>query len=234
MGQAIPGVVPDTEREVTIMTVWPSLGATAYGRSRGRLFGNKLGISLFGIPITVGRILALLSIPFILPVYFHMLVPRLPGVVFGWPNPACRRYRLANRRHESATVRRGRAAERLARPVRFGDGRSPAQQVVSGGRLGVPQRADRNLPGSTAVGPRSPLLRNLYQGPPQGIRRRSAGTAAGYTQRWREAFSTSDVRHDRCSSRCIRTGQPTDLTVLVGNLCRSGNLLLHRSPPRLS
>jgi len=46
----------------------------------------------------VGRILALVSIPFILPMYFHMLIPRLPFVVFGWPNPACRRYRLTNRR----------------------------------------------------------------------------------------------------------------------------------------
>ncbi|MBX3434576.1 MAG: PH domain-containing protein [Pirellulales bacterium] len=98
MGQAIPGVVPDTEREVTIMTVWPSLGATAYGRWWGRLLQNKFGISVFGIPITLGRIMALASIPFILPVYFHMLVPRLPGVVFGFPNPACRRYRLTNRR----------------------------------------------------------------------------------------------------------------------------------------
>jgi hypothetical protein len=42
--------------------------------------------------------MALVSIPFILPVYFNMLVPRLPLVVFGWPNPSCRRYRLTNRR----------------------------------------------------------------------------------------------------------------------------------------
>ncbi|MCA9233855.1 MAG: hypothetical protein KDA44_00190 [Planctomycetales bacterium] len=98
MGQAIAGVVPDTEREVTIMTVWPTLAATAYGRWWGRRFENELGITLFGIPLTFGRLMALVSIPFILPLYFHMLIPKLPLVVWGFPNPACRRYRLTNRR----------------------------------------------------------------------------------------------------------------------------------------
>lgn len=98
MGQAIAGVAPATETEVTIMTVWPSLGATGYGRLWGRCFGNKLGVTLFGVPITLGRLLALASIPFVLPVYFHMLIPRLPFIVFGFSNSACRRYRLTNRR----------------------------------------------------------------------------------------------------------------------------------------
>ena len=98
MSQAIAGVVPDSEKEVTVRTVWPSIAATAYGRWWGRRYANNVGITLFGLPITVGRVIALLSVPFILPVYFHMLVPRLPGVVFGWPNPSCRRYRLTNRR----------------------------------------------------------------------------------------------------------------------------------------
>jgi hypothetical protein len=98
MPQAIAGVAPDTGTETTIMTVWPTLGATAYGRWWGRRFANKVGLTVFGVPITIGRLMALASIPFILPLYFHMLVPRLPGIVFGWPNPACRRYRLTNRR----------------------------------------------------------------------------------------------------------------------------------------
>lgn len=80
------------------MTVWPSLGATAYGRWWGRRFANDVGITLFGLPITVGRIMALISIPFILPVYFHMLIPRLPFVFWGVVNPSCRRYRLTNKR----------------------------------------------------------------------------------------------------------------------------------------
>jgi hypothetical protein len=93
MAQAIAGVVPDTEKETTIMTVWPSLGSTAYGRWWGRLFTATGGFKIFGVPI-----LALLSIPAILPAYFHMIIPRLPGVVFGFHNPSCRRYRLTNRR----------------------------------------------------------------------------------------------------------------------------------------
>ena len=98
MSQAIAGVVPDTEKEVTVMTVWPSLGAMAYGRWWGRRFANSFGISILGIPCTLGRILALVSIPFILPFYFLMVLPRLPFVVFGIVNPFCRRYRLTNRR----------------------------------------------------------------------------------------------------------------------------------------
>ena len=98
MGQPIAGVVPDTEKETTIMIVWPSLAATGYGRWWGRRFENNIGITLFGIPITVGRLMALVSIAFVLPVYFHMLIPRLPLIVFGAPNPSCRRYRLTNRR----------------------------------------------------------------------------------------------------------------------------------------
>jgi len=98
MAQAIAGVVPDTEREVTVMTVWPSLAATAYGRWWGRRYANQAGMTLFGVPITVGRVLALLSIPAILPIYFLMLIPRIPFVVFGVSNPSCRRYRLTNRR----------------------------------------------------------------------------------------------------------------------------------------
>jgi len=98
MAQAIAGVVPDTEKEVTVMTVWPSLAALAYGRWWGRRFANHLGMSVFGVPITIGRLLALLSIPAILPVYFLMLLPKVPFVIFGITNPLCRRYRLTNRR----------------------------------------------------------------------------------------------------------------------------------------
>jgi hypothetical protein len=98
MTQAIAGVAPDNISEATIATIWPSLGATAYGRWWGRRFANSVGLTVFGVPLTIGRLMAVASIPFILPLYFHMLVPRLPGIVFGWPNGACRRYRLTNRR----------------------------------------------------------------------------------------------------------------------------------------
>ena len=100
MKQAIAGVAPSALAEVTVMTVWPSLAATRYGRWWGRRYANNLGLRLPGVgfPLTAGRVLALLSIPFILPVYFYMLIPRLPLVVYGWVNSACRRYRITNRR----------------------------------------------------------------------------------------------------------------------------------------
>ncbi len=98
MIQPVAGVAPATLEEVTVMTIWPSVAATGWGRFWGRLCSIEAGGSIFGIPVTVGRLLALVSIPFILPVYFHMLVPRLPFVVLGVVNGACRRYRLTNRR----------------------------------------------------------------------------------------------------------------------------------------
>lgn len=98
MKQPVAGVAPSTLEEVTVMTIWPSVAATGWGRLWGRLFSIDVGGSILGIPVTVGRLLALVSIPFILPVYFHMLVPRLPFVVFGVVNSSCRRYRLTNRR----------------------------------------------------------------------------------------------------------------------------------------
>ena len=98
MNQPIPGVAPSQLKEVTVMTVWPSLSATAFGRFWGRLFAIELGIRLFGVPITVGRLFALASIPFMVALYFLMRLPRFPGVILGIKNPFCWQYRLTNRR----------------------------------------------------------------------------------------------------------------------------------------
>jgi hypothetical protein len=105
MKQAIAGVSPPEGGEVTIMNVWPSLAALAGGRFWGRLYGNRSGFALFGIPVTIGRIIALVSIPFVLPVFFLMLLPCLIFVPKWGPlprvyvsNPWARRYRLTNRR----------------------------------------------------------------------------------------------------------------------------------------
>ncbi len=106
--QPISGVAPATLDEVTVMIVWPSLAASSYGRWWGRRYQNDFGFELFGIPVTLGRIMALLSIPLILPIYFHTLIPRLPLVLFGVPNSGCRRYRLTNRR---VVVEQGFAGE---------------------------------------------------------------------------------------------------------------------------
>ncbi|MCA9246450.1 MAG: PH domain-containing protein [Planctomycetales bacterium] len=96
--QAIPGVAPAAKGEVTIMTVWPTLAALAYGRWWGQLFMSNAGPKILGIPVTFGRIMALVSIPFILPIYGLTLIPRIPFVIFGVKNPWCVRYRLTNRR----------------------------------------------------------------------------------------------------------------------------------------
>ena len=105
MKQAISGVVPPELGEVTTMNVWPSLAALGGGRFWGRMYANKSGVTVVGIPVTVGRIIALLSIPLILPVYFLMLLPcfiyvpklgPLPQIYVS--NPWARRYRLTNRR----------------------------------------------------------------------------------------------------------------------------------------
>ena len=98
MKQAIAGVAPSQLSEVTNMTVWPSLSATALGRFWGRLYALDFGPRIFGVPVTIGRLFALASIPFMVALYFLMRLPRFPGVVIGIKNPFCWHYRLTNRR----------------------------------------------------------------------------------------------------------------------------------------
>ncbi len=84
MKQAIAGVAPPETGEVTIMTVWPSVGGTPLGRALGQLFSIELG---FWHIFTVGKLLALAAIPLAIPLYFVKFAP--------WD---CRRFRLTNRR----------------------------------------------------------------------------------------------------------------------------------------
>ena len=65
------------------MTVWPGIGSMALGRWVGRMAGNRLGFGFF----TLGKLLALVTIPVSLVVYLWRLMPG-----------ACRRYTLASRR----------------------------------------------------------------------------------------------------------------------------------------
>ena len=78
--------------------IWPSLSATGFGRFWGRLFALDIGFRLFGVPITLGRLIALASIPVMAALYFLMRLPRFPGVLVGITNPWCWQYRLTNRR----------------------------------------------------------------------------------------------------------------------------------------
>ena len=81
--QPIAGVTPPETREVTIMTVFPTLGATAPGRLIGRLCGIRAGFGFF----TLGKLFALALIPVAIGLFVSTL---LPFVI--------RRYRLTNRR----------------------------------------------------------------------------------------------------------------------------------------
>jgi hypothetical protein len=98
MPQAIPGVSPAQTGEVTIMTVWPSLAAAGIGRLFGRMYAIDAGIRPFGVPITVGRLIALATSPLMAAIYFLMRLPRVPFVLIGLKNGMCWHYRLTNRR----------------------------------------------------------------------------------------------------------------------------------------
>jgi hypothetical protein len=87
MNQPIAGVAPPQLDEVTVMTVWPSVSATGFGRFWGRLYAWDFGVRLLGVPVTVGRLVALVSSPLMAVAYFLMRLPR-----WSW------QYRLTNRR----------------------------------------------------------------------------------------------------------------------------------------
>ncbi len=83
MKQPVAGVTPPATREVTVMTVWPTLAAYPAGRLIGRLCSIPIGFGIF----TLGKLMALALIPFAIGLYAFSL---LPGIQ--------RRYTLTNRR----------------------------------------------------------------------------------------------------------------------------------------
>jgi len=89
MNQPIAGVAPSNLEETTTMLVWPSICTYAPGRLLGNAYAIDAGVSVF----TLGNLIALLSIPLALKLYFLRVAP-----FFGI------RYRLSNRR---VTVERG-------------------------------------------------------------------------------------------------------------------------------
>ena len=101
MKQPIAGVSPPVLRETTVMTVWPSLAATAPGRLLGRLYAIAWGVP----PITFGHLVALASIPLVVGLYFGRFVCDLVRAIplVGRPlglilPPGAFRYVLTNRR----------------------------------------------------------------------------------------------------------------------------------------
>jgi hypothetical protein len=82
--EPIAGVVPAEIKEATIMTVWPSVGMFALGRALGAAFAIRWpDVYIFRL----GNLLALLSIPVVLPLYFIKVLPFVGT-----------RYTLTNRR----------------------------------------------------------------------------------------------------------------------------------------
>jgi hypothetical protein len=101
MQQAIAGVAPPGLSEVTVMEVYPSLGGTSLGQTLGRMFLIRAGV---GNVLTVGNLIALLSIPFMVPFYLgRFILPVAQGIpLLGIPlrliPSPLERYRLTNRR----------------------------------------------------------------------------------------------------------------------------------------
>jgi membrane protein YdbS with pleckstrin-like domain len=84
MDQAISGVSPASVKETTVMTVWPSNAMYAAGRLLGRAYAIDFpGIYIFRL----GNLLALLSIPVALVLFFMRIAP--------WIG---QRYTITNRR----------------------------------------------------------------------------------------------------------------------------------------
>jgi len=79
-----PSTTPPGQRnESPVMTVWPTIAATAAGRWVGRLCALRLGYGFF----TLGKLMAPATIPLSLAVFGWQLMP--------W---VCRRYALTSRR----------------------------------------------------------------------------------------------------------------------------------------
>ena len=70
--------------DAPVMTVWPTIGATAAGRLVGRLSAVPIGLGEF---FTLGKLLALATIPISLTVFAWQLLPLV-----------CRRYAITTRR----------------------------------------------------------------------------------------------------------------------------------------
>jgi len=70
--QSIAGVTPAQVREVAVMTVWPSVAKYGIGRAMGQAFAVQWpNVYIFKL----GNLLALLSIPVALPLFFLRIAP---------------------------------------------------------------------------------------------------------------------------------------------------------------
>ena len=96
MQSPIASVTPPELAEVTSTVVWPSIGAYPLGRLVGRWCGLRLGVGFF----TLGKAMALLTIPLSLALYVWKILPWI-----------CRRYGLTSRR---IVIQKGYSAKDVA------------------------------------------------------------------------------------------------------------------------
>jgi hypothetical protein len=102
MKQAIAGVTPAAMKEVTVMTVWPSVARFAPARiAADTLFGIKLGAMTF----TLGNLIALMLAPLGALLYLAAVAPGIGT-----------RYRVTNRR---VIVERGMIGSKEGKSIRL-------------------------------------------------------------------------------------------------------------------
>lgn len=85
-------------REQTVAVVWPSICAGPWGRWLGRVYGNRLGVRVGGIPLTLGWLMVIVTAPLAGLLYLIRKAPRMPLVLVGPVNAAGVRYRLTTQR----------------------------------------------------------------------------------------------------------------------------------------
>lgn len=84
--------------ERTVTVVWPSISAGSWGRWLGRVYSNRIGFPIAGIPLTLGRLLAVITAPLGALLYLLRKAPRKPLVFVGPLNADGVRYRVTTQR----------------------------------------------------------------------------------------------------------------------------------------
>jgi hypothetical protein len=85
-------------RERTVTVVWPSISAGPWGQWLGRVYGNRLGVRIGGVPLSFGWLMVIVTAPLAGLLYMARKAPRWPLVFVGSVNTAGVRYRLTMQR----------------------------------------------------------------------------------------------------------------------------------------
>ena len=171
------------------MTVWPTIAATALGRLVGRLCGASLGRGFF----TLGKLLALATIPASLTVFLWQLLPLV-----------CRRYTLTNRRimvQKGYKAIEGRAIgldefdfHRRAAPARPG---LAARRRVGVSAHGARSSASRGFPAPRSSGRSAARRRTAMLSFRGGADRTGRGVPRRSRRRWTSSGCRYSLVHGR-------------------------------------